>query len=402
MRETELGRKHRGAAQRDDLARWVVRKRFEVLATHGAEHSMEQVAEAADAEGVDVRSAKDAYRLFWHAIDGGLIRIHIQDTPRRSEHKEDGALGSRLTQLARDGCPALRRVQVRVVRVAHGAETLSDDELHLRLGDHAGRAFLATELVDGDRLAVTAGRAVAAAIQALSEERGLGGLTLYAMTGSTERGVGAVLGTSLDADSLVRNAVAGCAPGEVPRVRLVTLPAGLPDTFMQRTGAEGEFLRETAGYLLEDWWVKRKPQVTLLGASPLSSDLVGKHPLWITRNPFIRKGLDKMTKVLSDHEADGLCIGEMALRLWVISAPDTPGAEEAAAICEELNTRLVGPTFDALSHGRKRIVVAGGPQKVELLESLLRGGTAPCFPSVVFIDHEAATLLEPRLARTQT
>lgn len=52
-------RENRKPADRDRLARWVVSKRFEMLAAGGTAQSMEQVWRAAQVEDVDIRSAKD-------------------------------------------------------------------------------------------------------------------------------------------------------------------------------------------------------------------------------------------------------------------------------------------------------------------------------------------------------
>lgn len=375
---------HRSDAERDDLARWVVKQRFVGVVRNGPPLSMAEVFAAAQRDGKAISSPRDAQRLYWRAFEEGLVQVEVRDTPRRLvELNEDHRLGDRLTRAVRATTASAAHFVARVVNLdlPTGA---NDDEVQRQLGAHCGRTYLTSEISDGDRLALAAGRAVAAAMEGLVEGRGLGGLSLYSLTGSAERGLGAVAGSSLDADSLIRWSCAACGPDELPdKVRYVTLPQGLPEQVMQRGGREGDFLREVAGFLLEDWWMKRRPDVVLLGVSPLDRSLHDKHPLWITRNPFLRDDLKRLTEVLEAHHESGLEVGEVALRLWVTNPSGTPGADQAAALCARLNARTVGPTYEALRHGRRRVVIAGGRSKANVIESLLRGDAGGCVPSLL-------------------
>jgi hypothetical protein len=334
----------------DVLARSVVRLRLR--ATPDGNHpSFKEVAARALCEGLDVRDERDAHDLYTRALADGLVGIEVLDGRRKAASSAENApLGRQLTDAVRQALGSRTSwFEAHVVEASYPAGDLAaeDDSVHEQLGWHAGCVWLSREVASGDRIGVAAGRAAVWTISGLLETRGLDGLALYALSGASERGIGAVAGRSLDADSVVRHAVASCVRTEhtPEKVRYTTLPLALPEETLGR-GSPNGLLHQAAHHLLDDWWAERRPEVAVLGFASVGRD--PRHPLALTQNALVLEKVGELKRLTETYGDDGLVIGEVAHHLWVACDPGTPGADAAARLVNELNRLLVAPTPAAL------------------------------------------------------
>lgn len=357
------------------------------------------VADAVAAATGQTLSGRNAGKLYDRAFDRGLVELEVVD--RRADPPEPVAgRDDDLSQALEDAVRALhprrgRDFKAHVLTLTGPAT--SDAALHAALGTYAGGHVLAPDVMERDRIAVTGGRAVVAAIDALIDQRGLGGTALYALTGCSERGSGVVAGSSLDADSVVRRAVSTAEGDAAPRqVRYMTLPLAVPATVMK-----GSQIRDEIGHYLDpSWWKRKAPITVVMGAAIVHRSVASGHPLFVSRNPFIGETLAKLVELLDATAHDELVVGEVAHRLWVAHADDEEIGARAERLCKKINVNMVAPTFATLALGRRRLLVAGSSAKVPVVESLLRGGTDPFRPSDLVVDADAgAELIELLRAR---
>jgi DNA-binding transcriptional regulator LsrR (DeoR family) len=387
-------RSRRRADELDQLARQVARARLSVPVddvTGARRHpTFDEVADHLHRAGVKgIASANDARRLYRRALERGLVSIRVVDERVRPERiGEDPDLSAQLSEL---GQRQLGRPDV-WVRVFDVPDDESDAGDHVQevLGWAAGSEWLRRDLGTGDRMALTGGRAVVAAVDALLQTRGLSGVRILAITGSSEQGTGRVAGASLDADSVVRRIVSESEPDQRPQdVRYVTLPLALRPDVMERDNPDG-FLYRVGRHLSPDWWREHTPAFTLLGVARVSRTHSANHPLFVSQNPFLKRLIGELDDLLERHEtASGLVIGEMSHQLWVAHPRKGALYRRAGELCEQINDRMVGPGLAAIGHSRKRVVLGGGRQKVEVIRSLLRGDT-PCHPTNLYTDAGTA------------
>jgi len=354
------------------------------------------VVEEAERLKLDVRSERDARLLFERAIRDRLVRVEVHNDLRSAtRNSEDEGLSRQLTDVVHTARQSTARwFEARVVDTDYSIGSSpeeSDDSIHQQLGWHAGGVWLASELAPGDRLVISAGRAAVSTMDGLVKERGLADLSLYALSGASERGLGAIQGSSPDADSVVRHAVAACHYGGLlpARVRYTTLPLGLEPGMLDRDSQNG-LLRSIAGHLQDEWFVSRRPEVAVLGLGCVTDR---GHQLFLTENKFVRDHMNELGSLLDMHGPNGLEIGEIAHHMWVACNPEVPGYSSAAKVVDKLNRTLVAPTLTGLAYSRKRVLVGGGLRKVSILQSALLLKEFENRPTVLFTDTRAAQAL---------
>lgn len=140
--------------------------------------SLEEVQARLQERGFDVRSARDVGLAIRRAIDNQLCRVRVD------VFAEASALAGLSDELAR--AAGIRRALV----AATGHDTtLSDGDLHRRLGDLAARFLWESSLRPGDRIGVGPGRGVGCTIHELSplvpERLPYPGYRIYSLTGGT-------------------------------------------------------------------------------------------------------------------------------------------------------------------------------------------------------------------------
>jgi len=389
----------RAEIELDALARVVVRMRLEIL--DGRQRSFGQLAAEARRQGLDVRDERDARALYVRAIRGGLVQIDVGDSRRKPVRSAENDVLSRALEKAAHQGSSTPWLEARVVDVLYpeGDAESMDDSIHEQLGSHAGAIWLATEVASGDRLCVSAGRAAVWSMNGLARTRGLSGVKLYSISGGSERGRGAVPGKSLNADFVVGHAIASCEQrGEPENVRYTTLPIALDPDKLQRD-KEGGLLRLLAGHLLDDWWIKRRPDTVVLGFAAIGPE--PRHPMLLSRNKAMSGLMEELLSVVERHRDQGLVVGEVAQHLWMACARSTPGYDAANELVGKLNGALVAPTLKGLSHARKRLLVGGGQGKVAVLRSLLSASS--CFRgrwTALVTDSRTASLVVHALQRS--
>lgn len=280
-----------------------------------------------------------------------------------------------------------------------------DDARHAYVGVTAAER-IGPDLGRGDRLVVSAGRAVSSCMRTLAT-RFAPQLAqvhrLYALTGGIDGAAGLEAGTFRDADSIV-NMVVRILSSEYPtfKHRRTLLPAAA------LTSDETKMLVKRFAKFLTDWHPDhaegrlRTPDRLIAGVGLIqhSTGLAsGNNPYLQDQSPrVVDDGTHQRLDTLERYESGyGLRFGEVGHHIFACT---TSGAkpeqlpERVSQAIANINGVTIGPTLENLNAVKRLSLIAAGRKKASVIKYLL-SADSPVTPTQVFIDAEICdTILE--------
>ena len=333
--------------------------------------SLEEVQARLIERGFDVRSARDVGLAIRRAIDNQLCKVRVE------VFAEASAVSGLSEELA-------RAAGIRRAVVAATEASLSDGDLHRRLGDLAARFLWESSLRPGDRIGVGPGRGVACTVHELSplvpERLPYPGYRIYALTGGTTGAPSPEWEDIVDADhnaeGLARHLNASAEDWAL--VTPVHLPIFVP--------AERDAVLGIVAPHLLDPPPSGPPldlDVALYGCGVLSQE----HHVVAFRS--------RSTEAVQDD------LHRLAREVWP-AAPaavldvcdhflvdrDVPAAlrQVVEEVVQRLNDRVVAVAPSILARARERVLVAGGRPKFAAVLAALT--SVPAMRPTTFVTDE--------------